>query len=187
MPMRKPRESVKPGVMKEYKGVLGNVRKQDIWPAVSTMALRVHPTDDDKAMKFAKAQYRNLTGDWPKWGIDLSRSGFYDADVELAIDDCLRKWIRKRQRASKKKEGSMKFSTDLLEGIRNALPMSQIVGQKVKLTKKGNDHFGLCPFHTEKTPSFSVSDSKRFLLLLWMRSARRCIRFQNADGRRLIC
>ncbi|QIQ20769.1 DNA primase [Zophobihabitans entericus] len=36
-----------------------------------------------------------------------------------------------------------------------------IIGARVKLKKKGNNYFGCCPFHNEKTPSFSVSDKKQ--------------------------
>lgn len=36
-----------------------------------------------------------------------------------------------------------------------------IVSDRVKIKKKGNNHFGCCPFHNEKTPSFSVNDKKQ--------------------------
>ena len=36
------------------------------------------------------------------------------------------------------------------------------IGRSVKLTRKGRDHFGLCPFHNEKTPSFTVNEDKGF-------------------------
>ena len=35
-------------------------------------------------------------------------------------------------------------------------------GRKVRLTRKGREHSGLCPFHNEKTPSFTVNDDKAF-------------------------
>ena len=37
----------------------------------------------------------------------------------------------------------------------------EVVGEVVKLTKKGSSYFGLCPFHHEHTPSFSVSRDKQ--------------------------
>ena len=46
--------------------------------------------------------------------------------------------------------------------IRARLTLSDIIGRSVKLTRKGREYTGLCPFHTEKTPSFTVSDDKNF-------------------------
>ncbi len=37
----------------------------------------------------------------------------------------------------------------------------ELIGNRIKLKKSGSNHTGLCPFHNEKTPSFSVSDSKQ--------------------------
>ena len=56
----------------------------------------------------------------------------------------------------------MGFTPDFLEEIRNRLPVSDVVGRKVRLTRKGREHTGLCPFHNEKTPSFTVNDEKGF-------------------------
>ncbi len=49
-----------------------------------------------------------------------------------------------------------------LDEIREKLPLSTIVARKVKLTHKGREYTGLCPFHKEKTPSFTVNDDKGF-------------------------
>ena len=56
----------------------------------------------------------------------------------------------------------MAFPPRFLEELRNKITLSQIIGQKIKLTKRNRDFVGLCPFHKEKTPSFSVSDERGF-------------------------
>lgn len=49
-----------------------------------------------------------------------------------------------------------------LDELRSRLSVADIVGQKVKLTRKGREYLGLCPFHNEKTPSFTVNEAKGF-------------------------
>jgi DNA primase len=49
---------------------------------------------------------------------------------------------------------------DHIDIIKSKLLLSDIVGKKVRLTKRGDSFLGLCPFHHEKTPSFSVSNTK---------------------------
>jgi DNA primase len=56
----------------------------------------------------------------------------------------------------------LQISGKFLETLRSRLSLSDIVGQKVKLTRKGREFSGLCPFHHEKTPSFTVNDEKEF-------------------------
>lgn len=46
--------------------------------------------------------------------------------------------------------------------MRSRISISDVVGQKVKLVKKGREYMGLCPFHNEKTPSFTVNEEKEF-------------------------
>lgn len=56
----------------------------------------------------------------------------------------------------------MRFSPHLLDEIRARLPVSQVVGRKVALKRKGREYSGLSPFKTEKTASFFVNDQKGF-------------------------
>ncbi len=55
----------------------------------------------------------------------------------------------------------MFYSEDLVEEVRTANDIVDVVSSYVRLTKKGSTYFGLCPFHNEKTPSFSVTPSKQ--------------------------
>lgn len=51
---------------------------------------------------------------------------------------------------------------DHLEAIKDRLPLSVVIAPYVALKKRGNSFTGLCPFHNEKGPSFSVTDEKGF-------------------------
>lgn len=54
----------------------------------------------------------------------------------------------------------MPFSPAFLDELNNRNPIEDVVGQYVALTRRGSNLFGLCPFHGEKTPSFSVAPDK---------------------------
>ena len=56
----------------------------------------------------------------------------------------------------------MRFTPDLLDDIRARLPVSEVVGRRVKLKKAGREWKGLSPFNKERTPSFFVNDQKGF-------------------------
>ena len=53
------------------------------------------------------------------------------------------------------------FSDDLIEEVRSRNDIVDVIGGYVRLQKKGSTYFGLCPFHNEKTGSFSVSPNKQ--------------------------
>ena len=55
----------------------------------------------------------------------------------------------------------MRYDESTIEQVREANDIVDVVGQYVRLTKKGANYFGLCPFHGEKTASFSVSPRKQ--------------------------
>ena len=58
------------------------------------------------------------------------------------------------------------FSDDIIEEVRSRNDIVDVIGQYVHLTKKGSTYFGLCPFHNEKTGSFSVSSCSVGMMVL---------------------
>ena len=54
----------------------------------------------------------------------------------------------------------MRFTPQFLDELRARLPVSEVVGRRVKLRKAGREFKGLSPFNQEKTPSFFVNDQK---------------------------
>ena len=56
----------------------------------------------------------------------------------------------------------MRFPPQFLDELRARLPVSEVVGRRVKLRKTGREWVGLSPFNKEKTPSFFVNDQKGF-------------------------
>ena len=53
------------------------------------------------------------------------------------------------------------YSDELIEEVRSRNDVVDVISGYVRLQKKGSTYFGLCPFHNEKTPSFSVSPGKQ--------------------------
>ena len=53
-----------------------------------------------------------------------------------------------------------KIPQNIIDQINETADIVDIVSQRVDLQKRGKDYFGLCPFHSEKTPSFSVAPDK---------------------------
>ncbi len=56
----------------------------------------------------------------------------------------------------------MAFSHEFLDEVRDRSGLVSVIGRRVRLQKKGREHIGLCPFHSEKTPSFTVNEDKGF-------------------------
>ncbi len=59
------------------------------------------------------------------------------------------------------REGIMKYDNEIIEEIREHNDIVDVISGYVSLKKKGSSYFGLCPFHNEKSPSFSVSREKQ--------------------------
>jgi DNA primase len=55
-----------------------------------------------------------------------------------------------------------RIPAELLQKIKDAVNLIEVVGEHVVLRKGGSNHMGLCPFHNERSPSFSVSEPKQF-------------------------
>ena len=55
----------------------------------------------------------------------------------------------------------MYYSDEILEEVRSRSDIVDVIGSYVKLKRSGGTYFGLCPFHNEKTPSFSVTPRKQ--------------------------
>jgi CHC2 zinc finger/Toprim domain len=54
------------------------------------------------------------------------------------------------------------FPPKFLDEVRSRVSLAEVVGRRVHLVKRGREFVGLCPFHNEKTPSFSVVEDKGF-------------------------
>ena len=75
------------------------------------------------------------------------------------------RWIRERREAhrlSRPTQGARRLPQEFLEMLKGKVALSDYIGRRVRLKKRGRNFFGLCPFHLEKTPSFSVNDEKGF-------------------------
>ena len=55
----------------------------------------------------------------------------------------------------------IRYSDEIIEEVRQNNDVVDIISQYVYLTRKGRNYFGLCPFHNEKSPSFSVSPDRQ--------------------------
>ncbi len=56
----------------------------------------------------------------------------------------------------------MAFPPAFLDEIRARVPLAGVIGRRMRLVRKGREYSGLCPFHNEKSPSFTVNEEKGF-------------------------
>ena len=55
-----------------------------------------------------------------------------------------------------------KYDNSFTDELRQRLSLVDVISRRIQLTKKGQNYWGCCPFHNEKTPSFSVNEEKGF-------------------------
>ncbi len=55
-----------------------------------------------------------------------------------------------------------RFSDEWIEQVKSSVDIVEIIGRRIELKQSGQNYLGLCPFHSEKTPSFSVNAEKQF-------------------------
>lgn len=56
----------------------------------------------------------------------------------------------------------MRYPSDILERLRQIAPVSEVIGRRLPVRRHGREYQALCPFHKEKTPSFTINDEKGF-------------------------
>ncbi len=77
----------------------------------------------------------------------------------------------------------MHFPKDFPDKLRSSILVSEVVGKKVALKARGKEFQGLCPFHNEKSPSFTVNDQKGFYHCFGCQAHGDVISFvMNSDG-----
>ena len=77
------------------------------------------------------------------------------------------------------------MGSEVRERVRDANDIVDIIGERMQLKRQGKNYIGLCPFHQEKTPSFTVSPEKQLFTVLAARWGEMFSSLSNS-GRRLI-
>ncbi|ETZ18893.1 DNA primase [Borrelia duttonii CR2A] len=62
----------------------------------------------------------------------------------------------------------------IIDLIKQRVDIVNIISEHVSLVKSGAFYKGLCPFHAERTPSFTITPSQGLFLLFWMQKRGRC-------------
>lgn len=76
------------------------------------------------------------------------------------------------------------FPEDVLRSVRERTDIVALVGERIALKRAGTNYVGLCPFHAEKTPSFSVNPGKQFFYCFGCQKSGDVFRFfMELDGR----
>lgn len=97
IPQKKDRGSVVAGRMQEYtRGVQpAGTFDWDIWPDCCAYAADRHPSDEEKARKYALVQYKEIMGRWPTWGRGFEPADSCDPGVAQAIRSNIAQYMRR--------------------------------------------------------------------------------------------
>ena len=71
----------------------------------------------------------------------------------------------------------MRYEEELIDEVREKNDIVDVISSYVSLKKRGSNYVGLCPFHNEKSPSFSVSRDKQCIIALAADRAEMSIHF----------
>ena len=75
------------------------------------------------------------------------------------------------------------ISHETIEAVRHRVSIVSVIGERVRLERRGQSHIGLCPFHKEKTPSFHVNADRGFFYCFGCQAGGNVISFvQQLDG-----
>jgi len=75
------------------------------------------------------------------------------------------------------------ISQETIEAVRHHVSIVSVIGERVRLERRGQNHLGLCPFHKEKTPSFNVNAERGFFHCFGCQASGNVISFiQQLDG-----
>ncbi len=75
------------------------------------------------------------------------------------------------------------YGREIVENVVNSVDIVQVVGEHVRLEKRGKSFFGLCPFHAEKTPSFNVSQEKQMYYCFGCQAGGNVLSFLMEQGK----
>ncbi len=94
VPKRMPAQVVVPGKMME----LGTILKKfpDLWRHLSRVAVNKHPENPERARRFAVAQYKNITGRWPRFGMELDPVDRASKAIKRMVFKNLQEWQKKQ-------------------------------------------------------------------------------------------
>ena len=79
----------------------------------------------------------------------------------MARANCRQRSVRRSMISDRFGSTAMRFTPQFLDELKARLPVSEVVGRRVKLVRSGREFKGLSPFNKEKTPSFFVNDQKQ--------------------------
>ena len=75
------------------------------------------------------------------------------------------------------------ISAETIQRVRDQVKIATVIGERVKLERRGRSLTGLCPFHKEKSPSFHVNDERGFYYCFGCHASGDAIKFvQELEG-----